>query len=194
VIRIASTLLKSAVLAAVLLGATAAQAQVFRFSRLPSESAVREAMIRQLRKLTHQIDDFIAAAVNAGFAQVVANERVEMINNGTVSLSVRLEYGSAYAFAARCGSDCHRLRLVLKNASGQVVKKSVDHLNDKPAFIFRPEWTGVYALSLEPAGCSAARCQVGAVILSQPDHQKTWRDVFTSTAQTASAIKQSSNI
>jgi hypothetical protein len=111
-----------------------------------------------------------------------------MINSGTASFAVHLEYGSAYTFAARCGSECRHLHLVLKDASRQVVE-NVDHLNDTPHFIYRPHSTGVYVLSLELAGCSAGRCQVGAVVLAQPEHQGTWRDVFAGSSSRYAAAK-----
>jgi hypothetical protein len=185
---IRAIVVKAAVLAAVLLlGATAAHVQAFPPARLPSESAAREAMMRSLQKLNDHINDFIAAAANAGFSQVLAKGRVEMNQNGAAELPVRLDYGNAYAVAARCVGNC-RVRLVLKDASGKVVK-SDDHLNDKPAFVFRPNWTGEYTLSVELVGCGAGNCQVGAVILAQPDDRpKLWRDVFTDTIQATTAI------
>jgi hypothetical protein len=119
--------------------------------------------------LSDQIYDFITAAVNAGFSKVLVKEHLEMSQSLTTFLPVRLEEGNFYAVAARCGDNC-RLRLVLKDASGQEVK-SDDHLNDKPTFVFRPNWTGEYALSLQLAVCSASVCPVEAVVLVQTDQR-----------------------
>jgi len=181
---IRSTVVKTAVFAAVLLAATAVQVQSLPLAPQPSESAVREAMIRSLQKLSlsDQINDFIRAAESWGFKLVVAPDPVELIvNDGSTSLHLRLEYGNQYVFAARCGSECSHLRLELKDASGNVVMKS-DNPNGKPAFIFSPpdqKSTGEYALNLELTGCRTVRCQVGRVVLAQPDNRpKLWWDVF----------------
>jgi hypothetical protein len=147
--------LPAAVLAAALLAATAVQVQAF-----PPVA----------HKLSDPINEFIAAAVNAGFSRMLAPAPVEINQNGTASLPVRLEYGNVYAVAAQCASNCY-LRLVLKDAaSGQMVQ-SDERLNDKPAFIFRPVWTGEYALIVELASCSTSVCQIRAVILTQPNRQ-----------------------
>jgi hypothetical protein len=144
--------------------------------RPPSEGTMHEATIQSVQQVTQQIGDFISDAENWGFEQV-ANETVEMINEGTASFAVPLEYHMAYAIAARCGGECNRLVLVLKDASGQVVQ-SIDSLNDKPHFVYRPSLDGVYVLSLELAGCSQSHCQVGVVVLAQPERQRPWRHVF----------------
>ena len=116
-------------LAAILVNAsvltTAASAQRL-MQRLPVENPVRQAIyIQSLREVTYQLEDFIAVAAEAGYSEVVANERIGMLNSGMpASVDVRLERGTAYAFAAACDNDCSHLRLVLRDASGQVIKGS----------------------------------------------------------------------
>jgi hypothetical protein len=151
-----TTIASTAALAAVLLSTTAAQAVSMK-SIPRRESAIQ------------QIEDFTRAAKNWGF-QTIDTKRLDMINDSPVSVAVRLDYGFAYAFAARCGSWCNGLRLVLKDKSGRVVKS--DEINsNKPVFIFRPNEAGVYVLNLEMAGCSTGHCEVHAAILSQPERR-----------------------
>jgi len=79
---------------------------------------------------------------------------------------VRLERGVLYRFGARCDDDCDDLDLLLKDASGRVLR--IDRDRDyEPGFDFRPNWTGEYTVVLELARCDAARCQVGASVLAR---------------------------
>ena len=151
-----STIVKAAVFAAGLLAA-APLALAFPGARLPSERAIREALMRslQVQKVIAEISNFTQAAETWGFKSVVTPDPIEMVDNSGASVAVRLSYGNNYAVAARCGSECGHLRLVLKDAAGRTVMKS-DNLNAKPALVFSPpdaNWNGVYTVTLELAGC-----------------------------------------
>ena len=114
-----------------------------------------------------QINSFIDAVRRVGFGAVVANTR-GAIEAGDIAstFTIVLHAGVDYRFEARCDRNCTDLDLALHDATGRELVAGRD-LDDAPGFTFRPAVSGVYRVTIELYRCSAARCQVGAVVMGR---------------------------
>jgi hypothetical protein len=160
-------LVKLAVVAAVLLSATAAQAQMAR----PSLSS----QIKMARDLT----TFVTNGRTNGYRRIAElhdviydDDRADRVSTSGPSidfLTVHLERGVTYRIGARGDDDAAALSVrLVKNDNDEEVK-STPVPTRRPALSFRPKETGDYTVVIEwvenPNG--ARRTQVGAAVLAK---------------------------
>jgi hypothetical protein len=116
-------------------------------------------------QITSQLMSMSQSAAEQGFA--FTDSYVDKLpNEGSYSLSLSLDEGSTYMMRAACDADCRDVDLLIYDENSNLVQ-SDEEMDDYPATLVSPAWSGDFTLEITMPNCAAQYCYYGVSIFEK---------------------------